>query len=85
MLDQRPIPRYMMGFPTEVQETILRTVENQLEEFAKEIMPQVVAETITSKELDQLRQICKDEKVNYLSYQPRLALYLMALNSDTSN
>ena len=80
MLDQKPIPRYLMGFPTEIQATILRTVESQLKELIEDKkIPQEVAESFTGKELDELREICKKEKITYIGYQPRLAHYLIAL------
>ena len=85
MLDQRPIQRYMLGFPPGIQENIMRTVENQLEEMAKDGIPGDVAEEITEKQLKDLRNMCKKFNPISISYENSLAIYLMALGSDSED
>ena len=82
MLDSRPIPRYMMGFPTEVQEVILRTVESQLKEITDgRIITREEAEDVLGVQLDELRHLCKKEKPIFMSYQPKLVNYIVAFKA----
>lgn len=84
MLDQRPMPMYMMGFPPGVQEQVYQTVQNELEEARKSGALLRDTEMIIALNLRRLKTLCLDKNIHSLGPAKYLSHYIAAIEGSNN-
>jgi len=82
MLDKRPIPVYMMGFPHGIQREVYAVVQHELRLAAQRGWSRKKAEEFVEGDLDELRRLCIAHKIETLAPQTSLGRYIAEVHAN---